>query len=402
MPAISRTPRSRPALTATAAVAALALAATACAGARAGGGAADTPGAEAKARTGGDTGSGGKAPAVREETRSLDELYRAAKAEGGRLTIYAGGDTPTQQNATKAAFTKRFPDIKLNMVVDYSKYHDARIDNQLATDTLVPDVTQLQTLQDFTRWKAEGKLLPYKPAGFARVHEKFKDKDGAWTAIGAYSFSLVHNNAQVGAAAPGSARELTDPKWKGRIASTYPNDDDAALFLYKKYVDTYGWKWLAALAKQDLRFRRGSNTPADAVDAGTSAVGLATGGSPVRTPGAKATWIVPKNGEPFMAWGQRAAILKGAKHPHAARLYLNWAVSREVQSAGGGWNVRTDVAPTGGLKPIWEYPNAHLDGFVSFMEDRAGAERLRQTMTLYFGEVRGRPSPGRLGLHPGR
>ncbi|MEE1830337.1 hypothetical protein [Streptomyces sp. SP17KL33] len=50
------------------------------------------------------------------------------------------------------------------MVVDYSKYHDARVDHQLATDSLVPDVVQLQTLQDFERWKRQGVLRPYKPA----------------------------------------------------------------------------------------------------------------------------------------------------------------------------------------------------------------------------------------------
>lgn len=43
--------------------------------------------------------------------------------------------------------------MKLNVIVDYSKFHDARIDNQLATNTLVPDVVQLQTLQDYPRWK---------------------------------------------------------------------------------------------------------------------------------------------------------------------------------------------------------------------------------------------------------
>lgn len=38
--------------------------------------------------------------------------------------------------------------------MNYSKYHDVRVDNQFATDTLVPDVVQLQTLQDFTRWRS--------------------------------------------------------------------------------------------------------------------------------------------------------------------------------------------------------------------------------------------------------
>jgi hypothetical protein len=73
-----------------------------------------------------------------------------------------------------------------------------------------------------------------------------------------------------------------------------------------------------------------------------------------------------------------------------------------VQRASpSGWSVRTDVTPAGGLKPIWEYPNAHVDEFVQFMSDRAEVERWRHTFALYFGEVQGAPSPGWLGLHPG-
>jgi ABC-type Fe3+ transport system substrate-binding protein len=103
-----------------------------------------------------------------------------------------------------------------------------------------------------------------------------------------------------------------------------------------------------------------------------------------------------------MAWGQRAAILKDAAHPTAAKLYLNWQLSTARQAAAtNGWSVRTDVTPAGGLKPIWTYPNANLDGFPRFMANRAEAERWRQTFSLYFGEVQGEPTPGRLGLHPG-
>jgi ABC-type Fe3+ transport system substrate-binding protein len=104
-----------------------------------------------------------------------------------------------------------------------------------------------------------------------------------------------------------------------------------------------------------------------------------------------------------MAWAQRAAILARASHPAAARLYLNWAISAGVQqNSFDGWSVRTDTIPPTRLKQIWEYPNAHVDGFPRFMADRAEAERWRQTFTLYFGEVQGAPTPGRLGLHPGQ
>ncbi|MFC3572019.1 ABC transporter substrate-binding protein [Streptomyces yaanensis] len=334
-----------------------------------------------------------------EETRTLDELYEAALAEGGKLVIYAGGDTPTQQDGTKAAFLKRFPDIDLTLIVDYSKYHDVRVDNQFATGTLVPDVVQLQTLQDFTRWKEQGRLLRYKPAGFSQVHDGFKDPQGAWVAIAAIAFSFMYGVAAVGSDAPHSPLDLVDPKWKGKIASSYPHDDDAVLYLYSLYAQRYGWDWVAALAAQDVRFARGSNSPGEAVRGGQKAIGVGGSGSPLTSTPVK--WVLP-DGHPFMAWGQRAAILKQAANPTAAKLYLNWQLSLSQQQASfNGWSVRTDVTPPAGLKPIWEYPDAHVDGFPRFMADRAAVERWKQTFALYFGEVKGDPTPGRLGLHPG-
>jgi ABC-type Fe3+ transport system substrate-binding protein len=336
-----------------------------------------------------------------EETRTLDELYQAALAEGGKLVIYAGGDTPTQQDATKAAFKAQFPDIALTLIVDYSKYHDVRIDNQFATGTLVPDLVQLQTLQDFVRWDEQGRLLRYKPAGFSKVYDAFKDRQGAWVAISPIAFSFMYGTAAVGSAAPRTPLDLVDPKWQGKIASSYPHDDDAVLYLYTRYVQAYGWDWVAKLAGQGVRFARGSNSPGDAVRSGQAAIGIGGSGSLISQPSAPMQFVAA-DGHPFMAWGQRAAIFKQAKNPAAAKLYLNWQLSLTRQQASfNGWSVRTDVTPPAGLKPIWEYPNADLGGFPRFMADRAEVERWKQTFALYFGEVKGDPTPGWPGLRPG-
>lgn len=343
----------------------------------------------------------GAGRSVREETKTLKQLYAEAKAEGGTLTVYAGGDTATQQDGNKAAFEKAFPGITVNMVVDYSKFHDARIDAQFATGTLVPDIVQLQTLQDFPRWKAAGTLLPYKPAGYSRVHPAFKDRDGAWTGIFVDAFSAIYNVDSVGAKPPVTATDLLDPRWKGRIVSTYPNDDDAVLYLYKLIVDKHGWDWLKRFLAQDVAWVRGTQEPADRVEAGSAAVALGTDGPLTPDAGMKTRFIVPTR-DPFMAWAQRAAILAGARHPAAAKLYLNWWLSKQTQSDFYMWSVRTDVAPHHGYRPIWEYRNANLHGFDRFMSDRGLVERFRQQLTLYVGEVKGDPSPGWLGLHPGR
>jgi ABC-type Fe3+ transport system substrate-binding protein len=341
------------------------------------------------------------APGSVEETRTLDQLYADAVAEGGRLVVYAGGATPTEQDATRQAFQSRFPRMSLTTVVDYSKFHDVRIDNQIASGSLVPDVVQLHTLQDFPSWKEEGLLLPYKPAGFSALHDKFRDPDGTWLAIAVIALSFAYDSASVGAAAPASPPDLVDPRWKGRIASAYPQDDDAVLFLYRQYVQEYGWDWAARLATQDVQFARGTHAPVAAVAARQKAIGIGGAGTPNPPPDSPTRWVAAED-TPFVAWGQRAAILAGAAHPAAAKLYLNWQLSSDVQQAApSGWSVRTDVTPAGGQKPIWDYPNAHVDHFDQFMADRAEVERWRQTFTLYFGEVQGPPSPGWLGLHPG-
>jgi hypothetical protein len=90
-------------------------------------------------------------------------------------------------------------------------FHDVRVDSQLATGTLVPDVVQSQTLQDFTRWKSLGVLQPYKPAGFSKVYPGFKDPDGAWAAIAVYAFSYVYDESL------GSAATATPSPWSPRI-----------------------------------------------------------------------------------------------------------------------------------------------------------------------------------------
>ena len=123
------------------------------------------------------------------------------------------------------------------------------------------------------------------------------------------------------------------------------------------------------------------------VEAGTAAASpLGTDGMLTPADGVRTRFVLPKN-DPFMAWAQRADIFKDAKHPAAAKLYLNWWLDKQIQSDFYMWSVRTDVAPHAGDRPIWDYPNANLDGFDTFMADRALVERFLEQLALYVGEV---------------
>ncbi|MDO4998237.1 MAG: ABC transporter substrate-binding protein [Neisseria sp.] len=339
--------------------------------------------------------------AVGVETKTLDQLYADAVKEGGHLVVYAGGDTPEQQNGIKAAFEKRFPKMKLDTIVDYSKIHDARIDYQLETGQLKADVVQLQTLQDYPRWKAQGVLLNYKPLGWDKVYADFKDADGAWTGVFVDAFSNLSNAEALGdIPAPKEANDYLNPQLKGKIISTYPNDDDAVLYWYKQTIDQYGWQWMGKFMQQQPHFVRGTQDPADEVESGKYPVTFSTDGGLTPDASTKARFHLPTEGG-FVAWAQRAAILKDAKNKAAAKLYLSWLLDKETQqNVWYMWSVRTDVPAPQGYKPIWEYKNANLKGFENFMADRAEVERFKGKIALFVGDVKGESSAGELGLTP--
>ncbi len=168
--------------------------------------------------------------AVQPETRSLEELYRDALAEGGIVTLWHGGDKKNQQDNFKAAFEKQFPGVTMNLTVDVSKYLSPKIEEQLIRDELYVDVAMLQTLQDFPRWKEEGALAPYKPADFEKVYSKLRDPEGYYMGVRFFHLPITWDVSSFNGKGPMEYTDLLKPEYKNKLVLTYPNDDDAVLF----------------------------------------------------------------------------------------------------------------------------------------------------------------------------
>jgi len=326
-----------------------------------------------------------------QETAQLARLYSAAKAEGGEVTVYMGGDKPGQWDFVAQAFVAAYPNMAIHLITDLSKIHDARIDNQLANGDLVADVAILQTADDFERWKKQGSLLKYKPVGWDRVYSNAKDPDGYWTAVfyGAFAYMV---NTKLLPADPSTftAPDLLKPEFKNKLIFTYPDDDDAVLFFFKLIVDKYGWNWLAQLVAQNPAYVRGTPYSASPVAAGTY---LATAGT-TGDPSPDATVVLPSR-DPFNSWAQHGAIFSNAKHKAGAKLFTSWLNSRATQEsviASWTWSVRGDVAPPTGLEPLSSYKTTDPLAFPAFMRDRAAVERFRSQVQLYVGQVTG-PDP---------
>lgn len=173
-----------------------------------------------------------QAPEV--ETRSLDQIYRAALAEGGVVTVWQGGDEHTGEASLKQAFESRFPGMTLNVTINLSKYHDTHFDQQLAANNVYIDSIILQTVHDFPRWKEEGALLHYAPAGFDKLYESARDIHAAFYSIMTIAWAGVWNEDKLSGLENGPVEweDWLRPEFKDKLVLTYPNDDDAVLYAF--------------------------------------------------------------------------------------------------------------------------------------------------------------------------
>lgn len=324
------------------------------------------------------------------EKQELDTLYQLAIEElagtGESLVVWAGGDAVNQQDALAEAFLTRFPKIPLDIKVDLSKIHDGNIYQELLNGDLTPDVTMLQTSNDFEDWKKMGVLESFKPVGFSQVRDEFKDPEGDFSVFRMFAFLPQYAKSGV-ANVPKNLTDLMTKEYQGKLVSTYPHDDDAVLFVYDQLIKQHGLSFLSDLAKLNPFFVRGTAGPPLLVGL-NGYLGCLTGYE--TAPSQPSQSYIPE-GDFFIAWAQRIAMFKLTKHKAAAKLFIAFVQSKEFQQTLGRYSIRKDM-DFSDTPWIGSYPNTNPLGFYEFMRDREHIGELRKLMTEQFGPVDG-PSP---------
>ncbi|MDC1162366.1 ABC transporter substrate-binding protein [Tenacibaculum sp.] len=327
------------------------------------------------------------------ETKSLDELYADAIKEGGELVLRAGGDKDDQADYYLNMFKKRFPKIKLTHSVDLSFYHASRYDNarKNSNKVNVPDVIQLQTLHDFDYYAERGLLEPYKPKNWNKIYPDYKDPHGNWVGLFGVAFTNVFNNKIINEdKAPRDAMDYLDPALKGKVILVYPHTDDAVLYQFWNLKEKYGWEYLEKLVATNPVWVRGTSMPYVAINNGWYGASFTTSWAFVPWEGSDTRLVLPKE-DYFLTWFQVAAIPTDAKHKAAAKLYLNWMLSKEFQSKWLQFPVRMDVESPNGYKSVQHYNTSPAD-FHRFMLKRDLVERFRLQIEQLIGPAKG-PAP---------
>lgn len=326
------------------------------------------------------------------ETKSLEELYADAIAEGGELVIRAGGDKDDQADYYLDMFKARFPEINVTHSVDLSFYHASRYDNARKTDDKanVPDILQLQTLHDFDYYSERGLLERYKPKNWEKIYPDYKDPHGKWVGLFGVAFTNVFNTSVIDEEnAPRDALDYLDPELKGKIILTYPHTDDAVLYQFWHLKEKYGWEYLEKLVATEPTWVRGTSMPYVSIDNGWYGASFTTSWAFVPWPGSDTRLVLPEE-DFFLTWFQVAAIPTDANNKAAAKLYLNWMLSEEFQGKWLQFPVRMDVESPGGYKSVHHYNTSPAD-FHRFMLKRELVERFRLQIEQLVGEHQGPP-----------
>ena len=158
--------------------------------------------------------------------QSNDELYEKAKLEK-TLTLYGAGPSDPYKRWIED-FQKQYPGVTVNFTGGLSNGLNTKIEAQLAAKTMETDLAIFQTIQDFGRWKKQGALMSYSPAGSDKIDPAFKDEDGMFTTVSVNMVTYAYNTQHVSAAdVPKSAPDFLKPLFNGKLITTDPGEDDA-------------------------------------------------------------------------------------------------------------------------------------------------------------------------------
>ena len=319
--------------------------------------------------------------------QSVDTLYEKAKAEGTLILSADGPEAPW--DAAAKDFSARYPGVTVSVAAGPSSVLDTKIDAQLAAGKLSVDLAVLQTLQDFVRWKRQGALLEFKPQGFDRIDPSFADPDGAFVAVQVNALAYAYNPYLVKAKdVPRSALDFLNPRFKGKVVSCYPSDDDATLYAFYSIVQKYGWSYMDRYMANQPNFVQGHLGVARSIASGENLVTfdtIATISMEQLNLGLTQAVAFPKS-DALPIWPLTAAIFKSAPHPNAAKLFLTWYLSPEEQNRTGNWSPRSDVSAPYAWWPILSYKV--VNNYRAFLANTKQLEELRKRFEAYTGPVK--------------
>lgn len=272
-----------------------------------------------------------KAP---EQLSYMDQLIADAKAEG-TLVVYG-----SCEEDYLAAACENFESI-YGIKVQYQRLSTGEVQSKIEEEKGNPsaDVWFGGTTDPYNVCAAEGLLEPYAAENASHLlGDAYKDPDGNWYGIykGILGFMVNKDElSRMGLEAPADWQDLLKPEYKDLIwTSNYNTAGTAKLVIntmIQKYGHDEGVQYLVDLDKNVHVYTKSGSGPSKNVGTGECVVGIGflhDGITQIVDNGyGNIELIIPSSGTSYEIGA--TAIFKGAKHPAASKLWIEYALSPE-------------------------------------------------------------------------
>jgi iron(III) transport system substrate-binding protein len=218
-----------------------------------------------------------------------------------------------------------------------------------------------------------------------------KEKRYVYAASANIRAPVYVNRSNIPSAQLNSPRQLIDPRFKGKITMNDPREAGPGAADHAVLMFAYGEDFVRKLlTEQGTVFTRNLRQQAEWVIRGRYPVGVGmTEGSLTeflaQGVGEAVELVSAPEVESWNASASGVALFEGAPHPNAARVYINWFLSRETQEQWArvtGYNSRrTDVTPVEPkMFPKPERLNQYVRNDESWEEIRLRAQQLARSL----------------------
>lgn len=284
---------------------------------------------------------------------------------------------------------KKYPDLNIKWFQNGSENVAAKLALEEVAGEVKADVVLTADIFWFHKKAEEGFWEAYDPKLDYEVPAEFKGPNDTFTTPRLSVMLIGYNKKYVSEAeAPKSFKELTDPKWKGKVSSGSPLESGTNFTLMTNLVYKYGYDFLKELRQNDVLSAGGNSAVLKRIVTGERPVGMILEESLLyelkNNPNIGI--IYPQDGV-IIAPGPMG-ITKVSKHKEDARKVYDFLMSTEGQKICIEGNLHAPNPAIGspkGARPLAELKKNAFDlseGFFAFVkkEEKSFKEKFADIM----------------------
>ncbi len=271
-------------------------------------------------------------PTMAEETDgSLDELIAAAQEEG-ELTVYG-----SCEEEYLSAACQNFESL-YGIKVSYQRLSTSEVYTKIKEESGNPsgDVWFGGTTDPYNEAVNDDLLEQYDAVNAVNlISEDYKDPDNHWYGIYKGILGFMVNTEELdrlGIEAPKTWDDLTNSDYEGLIMMSNPNTAGTAKLIINTMIQMKGhdeaMAYFQELDKNVSQYTKSGSGPSKMVGPGECVIGIGflhDGIYQILQGYDNIALIVPEDGTSYEVGA--TAIFKGAKHPNAAKLWIEYALS---------------------------------------------------------------------------